>query len=601
VTPEGRAESLWRDPAEQTGTTRAMVPKAACPGPLAEPPSTSTATSGGVVAAAIVDGSDGITVGERPSAGRARRVLGADVETPDDAMRYEEIQTTKGFLLAGVSLSVVVIVALPFLGGDAMAAVLLLGGIAISLATMLWAYWALRVPNGYQLRHGMTLAIVGALGGYCAIYYFGLLSAANLATLMGIFFFAMTHRLAVAAVTFVAACIGPIALWVLVTSGALADRGIIALGDKSTVHQLILLTLIQFIFFITYLIARSSRRWRVNATVELGAAIRQIAHREALLHEAKRELDRALRVGGPGRFTDQIMGSYRLGLLAGRGAMGEVYAAQHVATRAPAAVKLLHRSVLGDSAQVRRFIREANIARSLCTHHVVRVLEVGDDKAPLPYLAMELLRGEDLAQQLRRYRRLTLAQAARLVDEVARGLAVAHAAGVVHRDLKPRNLFFHQVDPSQPGVWKVLDFGVSCLASNDGTITQGHAVGTPSYMAPEQARGRSVDHRADIFALAAVAYRCIVGRPAFSGRDVPETLHRVVYHVPPRPSEIAEVPEDLDRVFAIALAKRPRDRFDSATEFAAHMKDAIRSSLSAAARSRGRALIEQFPWGSQLK
>jgi serine/threonine protein kinase len=133
-----------------------------------------------------------------------------------------------------------------------------------------------------------------------------------------------------------------------------------------------------------------------------------------------------------------------------------------------------------------------------------------------------------------------------------------------------------------------------------GTLTQGHVIGTPAYMAPEQARGEDVDHRADVYALAAILYRTVTGHPAFSGKDVPTMLYDAVYRIPTQPSLLASVPADLDRVLAIGLAKDPRDRFAAAAELAAAFAAACEGGeLDAALRRRGDAMVEKYPWGTR--
>src|SRR5207248_1113883 len=223
---------------------------------------------------------------------------------------------------------------------------------------------------------------------------------------------------------------------------AVADRGIVQITGLRAVDQTAILLMIEFLYFITFFTARISQRVTLDAISKLEQAVRGVAQREALLAEARAELDRALKIGGPGRFTDQVIGSFRLGLLIGRGGMGEVYEAQSVKDRGEAAVKLLHPGTLAEATHVARFIREAQTAARLDCEYVVRVLEVGTTSGELPFLAMERLRGHDLAHQLRRQRRLQLPQAQMLAEHVATGLEAARAAGIVHRDLKPHNVFF---------------------------------------------------------------------------------------------------------------------------------------------------------------
>jgi len=283
----------------------------------------------------------------------------------------------------------------------------------------------------------------------------------------------------------------------------------------------------------------------------------------------------------------------------GRGGTGEVYEAERcagadAAGAAPdAAVKLLHAGTLSDPTHVARFVREAQTTSKLDCANIVRVLEVGTTNGEVPFLAMERLRGHDLAHQLRRQRKIALPAAADLATQVADGLEAARVAGIVHRDLKPHNLF-----QSQDGRWKILDFGVS-KTGGSGTLTKGHVVGTPAYMAPEQARGENVDHRADVYSLAAILYRAITGHPAFSGKDVPTTLYDVVYRVPTQPSMLVQLPADLDRVLALGLAKDPRERFATALELASWFAVAVRDELTPEQRRRADEVIARHPWGTR--
>ncbi|HSN28350.1 MAG TPA: serine/threonine-protein kinase, partial [Kofleriaceae bacterium] len=150
-----------------------------------------------------------------------------------------------------------------------------------------------------------------------------------------------------------------------------------------------------------------------------------------------------------------------------------------------------------------------------------------------------------------------------LIDQVARGLEVARLAGIVHRDLKPHNLFHHD-----GATWKILDFGVSKVMDSEGTLTGEGIVGTPQYMAPEQASGGHVTHLADVYALGAIAYRCLTGRSPFKGKDLAELVYQVVHAAPQRPSALGRVSSNLEDVLAVAMAKDPRKRFPSAVSFA---------------------------------
>jgi serine/threonine-protein kinase len=209
---------------------------------------------------------------------------------------------------------------------------------------------------------------------------------------------------------------------------------------------------------------------------------------------------------------------------------------------------------------------------------------------------MERLRGETLSARLREKGRMSLPEAMQLLDDLTRGIGAAHAQGIVHRDLKPQNVFAHHSDGLI--VWKILDFGVSKLLSEDGTLTHGRLVGTPSYMAPEQASGSEVDHRADLYSIVVVLYRALTGRPAFTGPSLPVLMRNVSDIMPPAPSHIAELPDDIDLVFAIGMAKRPDDRFDEARALHEAFRAAHEGSLGAQLRRRGERLVEAMPWAS---
>jgi serine/threonine-protein kinase len=343
------------------------------------------------------------------------------------------------------------------------------------------------------------------------------------------------------------------------------------------------------IYAVGYLVARASRRSTKDAVTRLEVAVRELAQREALFQEAREDLARALRIGGRGRYTDQTVGCYRLGVVIGRGGMGEVYAAIHVGTGEPAAIKLLYRDAVDDSNDYARFVREAKVAAAIESENVVRLLDAAVEGAERPYLAMECLRGEDLGAILRRERRLSIDDTVEMASQVAAGLAAAHAVGVVHRDLKPSNLFRAERDRGDP-VWKILDFGVSTLAGRGGTLTGQNVVGTPAYMAPEQARGGKVDIRTDVYALGALAYRVLTGRPPVSGKDVPAILYEVVHGVATPASQLVEVSDDVDAVLSIAMAKESGQRFETADELARALASARDGDLPDELRLRAAAL-----------
>jgi len=209
---------------------------------------------------------------------------------------------------------------------------------------------------------------------------------------------------------------------------------------------------------------------------------------------------------------------------------------------------------------------------------------------------MERLEGHTLAEILRGRRALGPQEVVDLVRQVGTGITAAGAAGIIHRDLKPQNVFLHQ------GTWKILDFGIARAIDHGDTLTAGHVVGTPSYMAPEQASGGTVEHTADLYALAAIAFRSLTGQPPYPPGEIAETLYKVVHTAPPRPTSITpSLPPDIDLVLAIGLAKRPQDRFQTAAELAAAIAGAFAGALHPAIRARGEDLVRGGAWATSLR
>ncbi|HEY5928068.1 MAG TPA: serine/threonine-protein kinase [Kofleriaceae bacterium] len=511
--------------------------------------------------------------------------------SPAQAMRFEEIARTQIFLKVAIVTCVAGVVAALITGGDPIAFRVVMAGCVVTILGSIWMLASMRDPEFSPIAVALPASViaVGAMGG---VYYWGVGSPVAAMLTYGIYFFSLGSHVKITTAMYILVASMHGGLIVLVAAGVIVDRGIVSLAGLRLIDQIGVLGVVEFLYFITFYTARRSQRVTLEHVSNLEQAVRGVAQREALLAEARAELDRALKVGGPGRFTDQTVGTFKLGMLIGRGGMGEVYEARNPAG-GEAAVKLLHAGTLADRTSVARFMREAQTASKLDTPFVVRVLEVGTTAGEVPYLAMERLRGHDLAHQLRRKRRLELDAASMVADHVAQGLEAARVAGIVHRDLKPHNVFL-----AQDAKWKILDFGVS-KEGGSGTLTRGHVIGTPAYMAPEQARGENVDHRADVYSLAAILYRSVTGHPAFSGKDVPTTLYDVVYRVPTQPSLLAAVPADVDRVLAIGLAKEMNDRFASAIELAGWFALAIRDALSPEQRRRADDLMIRSPWGTR--
>lgn len=269
-----------------------------------------------------------------------------------------------------------------------------------------------------------------------------------------------------------------------------------------------------------------------------------------------------------------IAGRYRLGRCLARGGMGSVWEAEHVELESRVAVKLLRAELGENSAHVERFRREARTAAKLKSPHVVSIFDSGFDHG-MPYIAMEFLEGEDLELRLRRVGRLELDEALKWLDQAARALAVAHAAHLVHRDIKPANLFIERHAAGER--LKVVDFGIARpLASEESLTTGGGVWGSPAYMSPEQARGRLVDQRTDVWALAGVFYRMVTGELPFPGVTEHDTIVEVCTgHARPPSEHDPSLPPALDAFFVRAFAKDPAERTPSVELLAQEAAEAL--------------------------
>jgi eukaryotic-like serine/threonine-protein kinase len=279
------------------------------------------------------------------------------------------------------------------------------------------------------------------------------------------------------------------------------------------------------------------------------------------------------------RFMGRTLGgSYRILELLDQGGMGAVFVAEHVRLRRRVAVKVLGSELAGVASALARFEQEAEVISRLNHPNIVTVLDFDRTESGEPYLVMELLQGESLAATLERCTLLPAREAVRVAVQVASGLEAAHRASIVHRDLKPANVFLLDVHGQSPVV-KLLDFGISKYPPGARGLTGQFAViGTPEYMSPEQAAGRTslVDHRADQYSLAVITYEMLSGRVPFTGETVADIL-RGVLSEPPAPvsSLLPTLPADLDAVLGRALAKDPEQRYPSIAEFALALDAAI--------------------------
>ena len=515
------------------------------------------------------------------------------------ALRNEERARARGFsrvigviCLIGLSMQ-------PFLEGPFwLKATLSAALVACAIMAVFTMLRIMSTPQPAGMLRG--LGVMCVLTVLIAEYYAGVFSPAPILIPLGLSFFGLSDDRQFGTLLCVTAALGYIVLAGLVMAHVLPDYSLFPVAASSLVARVVALVIVLSVFGLTFWQARFIRAAKLEAIVRLDEALRGLHQREALLEEANQNLDVALEAGArrPGAFSGARAGAYVLGGVIGQGGMGEVYAAQHAESGAPAAVKLLAASASSAPELLRRFVREAEIAARLRSPHLVEVREIGQLPSGIPFLAMERLEGHDLGWLLRRRRQLPLQEVVELARQVALGLDVVHASNVVHRDLKPSNIFAAE-KPGEAPCWKLLDFGVAKPITGDGTMTRNALVGTPGYMAPEQAQGHAVDRRSDIFSLGAVLYRALVGRPPFRGPDIPQILHDVVYSSPARPSEIVPtLPADVDLVLAIALAKDRDGRFSRAGELAEAFDAAAANRLHDGWREHAARLLSGLPWGS---
>src|SRR5580698_6612843 len=269
-----------------------------------------------------------------------------------------------------------------------------------------------------------------------------------------------------------------------------------------------------------------------------------------------------------------IASSYTIVRVLGEGGMGRVYEARHTRISGKRfAVKMLHPEYTRQPDVLSRFQREAEAAATIESPYVVDVYDVDRTADGRAFLVAEFLQGKEFASYLEEVGKMPVGGAVRIVRQVCKALTAAHGKGVVHRDMKPENVFLTG-DLTQP-IAKVIDFGISKLDDSPGTaLTKtGMIMGTPSYMAPEQARGERVDHRVDVYAVGAILYCALTGQRPFDRGDPTATLTAVLTQDPPRPRSIEpSIPEALEMVIQRAMAKEPKDRYESMTDLDAALE-----------------------------
>lgn len=287
----------------------------------------------------------------------------------------------------------------------------------------------------------------------------------------------------------------------------------------------------------------------------------------------------------------ELDGRYRVMSVIGRGGVGVVYRGEHVALERPVAIKVLNAALAGDASVRQRFELEAKTLSALAHPHIVPLADYGVAEG-MPYLVMEHLEGESMDVRIARQGSFPVEEALRLIAQVLRGLAFAHARQVTHRDLKPANIFLQQLEGQGVHV-RLLDFGLAKIVANAqlsrGLTAAGMVMGTPGYMAPEQAAGEEVTPAADVYACGVVLFEMIAGRMPFSDRSQTELLRAHLVQPVPRFAELRpdlDVPEAVEALVQRAMAKSRTDRFASAAEFLAAVEVCAETALGLSLSAR---------------
>ena len=288
--------------------------------------------------------------------------------------------------------------------------------------------------------------------------------------------------------------------------------------------------------------------------------------REVATGPVNRQQESAYDVLEPSTAKEAIgkLKDYEVRRVLGRGGYGIVFEAHDSLLNRSVAIKVLKRDLASRATSRRRFIREARAGAAINHPNVVTIYHV-EEAGDIPFLIMELIKGQSLRERIRREPKLDVLDVLRIAAQTAQGLAAAHAQGIIHRDVKPGNILL--VDATRV---KITDFGLARVADADVEFTsRGLAVGTPAYMSPEQVRGEEIDARSDLFALGCVMYAMFTGHSPFYGHNALEIARRIDSFEPPRLAEVNKsVPAFIDSIVHRLLQKDRNRRYQSAAEVA---------------------------------
>jgi serine/threonine-protein kinase len=285
---------------------------------------------------------------------------------------------------------------------------------------------------------------------------------------------------------------------------------------------------------------------------------------------------------------DVIDGKYRIVRLLGEGGMGAVYEGENARIHRRVAIKVLHGEVASNEEATTRFEREAQAAGRIGSEHIVEVLDLGDLPGGERYMVMEFLEGEALNDRIE-HGRMAPRDIALLMVDMLEGLKAAHAAGIVHRDLKPDNVFLLTNRGGKKDFVKIVDFGISKFNTLGGEFSMtrtGAVMGTPYYMAPEQAKGgKGVDHRVDLYAVGVILYQAVVGHVPFQAETFNELLFKIVLETPPPlQDQLPGIDPSFVALVNKGMARDPDERYATAAEF----QNALRQWLGGAVIPAGR-------------
>lgn len=269
-----------------------------------------------------------------------------------------------------------------------------------------------------------------------------------------------------------------------------------------------------------------------------------------------------------------IDGKYRIVRLIGEGGMGAVYEGENVRIRRKVAIKLLHTGVASNAEMVQRFEREAQVAGTVGNDHILEILDLGALPNGDRYMVMEFLEGETLTDRIKARTRLQATDAVNIVRQMLTGLEAAHGAGIVHRDLKPDNIFVLRSKAGVKDFVKIIDFGISKFTEHGASTRMtrtGALMGTPHYMAPEQATGSTeIDRRTDIYAVGIILYEAVTGRVPFQAETFNQLLFEIALaRITPARQIVPELDAAIDSIIMKASARDPAQRFQTCAEFSA--------------------------------